>query len=49
MTDSGPNCSLARALSEQDLFINSMLAQLGCNILGKISSVDEHHGLFLNL
>ena len=49
MMDSGPNCSLARALSEQDLFVNSILAQLGCNILWKMSSVDEHHGLLLNL
>ena len=31
--DSGPSCSLAEALEKQDLFINSTLAQLGCNIL----------------
>jgi len=31
--ESGPSCSLAEALQKQDLFINSTLAQLGCNIL----------------
>ena len=34
--DSGPSCSLAEALEKQDLFINSTLAQLGCNILWKM-------------
>jgi len=49
--DSGPSCSLAEALEKQDLFINSALAQLGCNLLwrmlrhGKL----EHQGLYLNL
>ncbi len=49
--DSGPSCSLAEALSKQDLFINSTLAQLGCNILWKMfrNGMIEHHGLFLNL
>lgn len=49
--DSGPSCSLAEALTKQDLFINSTLAQLGCNILWKMfrSGMIEHHGLFLNL
>jgi PRTRC genetic system ThiF family protein len=31
--ESGPSCSLAEALQKQDLFINSILAQTGCNIL----------------
>ena len=50
-TDSGPSCSLAEALEKQDLFINSTLAQLGCNILWKMfrNGMLEHHGLFLNL
>lgn len=50
-TDSGPSCSLAEALAKQDLFINSTLAQLGCNILWKMfrKGMIEHHGLFLNL
>lgn len=49
-TDSGPSCSLAEALRKQDLFINSTLAQLGCNILWKLfsGSIDVQ-GAFLNL
>ena len=48
--DSGPSCSLAEALEKQDLFINSTLAQLGCNILWKMfrHGMIEHHGLYLN-
>ena len=39
------------ALEKQDLFINSTLAQLGCNILWKMfrNGMIEHHGLYLNL
>lgn len=50
-TDSGPSCSLAEALEKQDLFINSTLAQLGCNLLWKMfrHGMIEHHGLYLNL
>lgn len=50
-SDSGPSCSLAEALEKQDLFINSTLAQLGCNILWKMfrEGMIEHHGLYLNL
>lgn len=49
--DSGPSCSLAEALAKQDLFINSTLAQLGCNLLWKMfrHGMLEHHGLYLNL
>ena len=49
--DSGPSCSLAEALDKQDLFINSTLAQLGCNILWKMfrHGMIEHHGVYLNL
>lgn len=49
--DSGPSCSLAEALEKQDLFINSTLAQFGCNILWKMfrhGSI-EHRGIYLNL
>ena len=44
--DSGPSCSLAEALEKQDLFINSTLAQLGCNILWKMfrNGMIEHRG-----
>ncbi len=49
--DSGPSCSLAEALAKQDLFINSTLAQLGCNLLWKLfrNGMIEHQGLYLNL
>ena len=48
--DSGPSCSLAEALRKQDLFINSTIAQLGCNILWKLFSGSiENHGAFLHL
>lgn len=50
-SDSGPSYSLAEALEKQDLFINSTLAQLGCNILWKMFryGMIKHHGLYLNL
>lgn len=49
--DSGPSCSLAEALNKQDLFINSTLAQLGCNVLWKLfrNMMIDTHGLYLNL
>jgi PRTRC genetic system ThiF family protein len=49
--DSGPSCSLAEALTKQDLFINSTLAQIGCAILWKLLSSGsiDHHGAYLNL
>ena len=51
MVDSCTSSSLAKALIEQNLFINSTLAQLGDNILWKMfrNRLLEHHGLFLNL
>lgn len=49
--NSGPSCSLAEALEKQDLFINSVLAQLGCDLLWKLfrNGMIEYHGLYLNL
>ncbi|RYZ48304.1 MAG: PRTRC system ThiF family protein [Sphingobacteriales bacterium] len=49
--EQGPSCSLAQALSRQDLFINSTLANLGCNLLWKLFTQGSlsHHGLYLNL
>lgn len=49
--DSGPSCSLAEALGKQDLFINSTLANLGCNLLWKLfrEGMIDHSGLYLNL
>lgn len=49
--DSGPSCSLAAALSKQDLFINSSLSMLGCNLLWRLFSVGstDCQGGYLNL
>lgn len=47
----GPSCSLAEALQKQDLFINSTLAQFGCNLLWKLirEGVIKYHGCYVNL
>lgn len=49
--ESGPSCSLAEALSKQDLFINSAVAQFGCNLLWKLITAGSIslHGAFINL
>lgn len=49
--DSGPSCSLAEALSKQDLFINSTLSQLGCALLWQltINGMIDCQGCYLNL
>lgn len=49
--DQGPSCSLAEALSKQDLFINSTIANAGMAILWKMFSVGclDMQGAFLNL
>lgn len=49
--DSGPSCSLAEALRKQDLFINSMLAQVGCDILWKMFKDGRlaYRGAYVNL
>ena len=49
--DSGPSCSLAEALTKQDLFINSALCNAGCALLWKMFScgVLDYQGVFLNL
>ena len=49
--ESGPSCSLAEALSKQDLFINSMLAQVGGNLLWKLITEGgvDYQGAFVNL
>lgn len=48
---SGPSCSLAEALSKQDLFINSTLAQIGMAVMWKMftKGVLDTQGAFLNL
>jgi len=47
----GPSCSLAEALEKQDLFINSTLAQFGCNLLWKLirEGMINYHGCYVNL
>lgn len=49
--DSGPSCSLVEALDKQDLFVNSILAQLGCDILWQMfrEGIMPYRGLYLNL
>ena len=49
--ESGPSCSLAEALSKQDLFINSTLAQIGMALMWKMftNGVLDIQGAFLNL
>lgn len=50
-SDSGPSCSLAEALSRQDLFINSTLAHIGCALMWKMftKAVLDAQGAYLNL
>ncbi len=46
-----PSCSLAEALTKQDLFINSALANLGASLLWQLftEGMTENRGFFLNL
>ena len=49
--NSGPSCSLAEALTKQDLFINSTLAQIGMALMWKMFTKGalDIQGAFLNL
>ncbi len=49
--DNTPSCSLAEALEKQDLFINSVLAQMGSSLLWNLfrNGMTENRGFFLNL
>ena len=49
--DTTPSCSLAEALTKQDLFINSALANLGASLLWQLfrEGMTENRGFFLNL
>ena len=49
--DDAPSCSLAEALDKQDLYINGVLAQMGCSLLWELfrNGLIETRGLFLNL
>jgi PRTRC genetic system ThiF family protein len=50
-TDTTPSCSLAEALTKQDLFINSALANLGASLLWQLfrEGMLFNRGFFLNL
>lgn len=47
----GPSCSVAEALLKQDLFINSIMAQFGVNMLWKLfrEGMISYHGCYVNL
>ncbi len=49
--DSGPSCSMAEALSKQDLFINSVLVQTAASLLWSIltDAAIDTRGFFVNL
>ena len=49
--DNVPSCSLAEALTKQDLFINQTLATLALHLLWTLLRTGEidHHGYFINL
>lgn len=49
--DETPSCSLAEALGKQDLFINSVLANIAASLLWKMlrEGIIEHRGFFLSL
>jgi hypothetical protein len=49
--DDTPSCSLAEALTKQDLFINSALANLGASLLWQMfrEGILFNRGFFLNL
>jgi len=46
-----PSCSLAEALEKQDLYINSVLAQMGCSLLWQFfrQGLTTERGFFLSL
>lgn len=50
-TDDTPSCSLAEALEKQDLYVNSVLAQLGCSLLWQLfrQGLTTHRGFFVNV
>jgi PRTRC genetic system ThiF family protein len=51
LTDNTPSCSLAEALTKQDLFINSALANVGASLLWQLfrEGMLFNRGFFLNL
>ncbi|TKC01148.1 PRTRC system ThiF family protein [Pedobacter cryotolerans] len=51
LENNAPSCSLAQALGKQDLFINSVLANMGASLLWSMFRLGalEQKGFFLNL
>jgi PRTRC genetic system ThiF family protein len=51
LTDNTPSCSLAEALTKQDLFINSALANMGASLLWALfrEGILFNRGFFMNL
>lgn len=49
--DNSPSCSLAEALTKQDLFINSSLANMGASLLWNLfrEGMVQYRGFFMNL
>lgn len=49
--ETGPSCSLAEALTKQDLFVNSVLVQFASNLIWKMFREGriKHQGAFINL
>ncbi|MBB6370086.1 PRTRC system ThiF family protein [Chryseobacterium shigense] len=49
--DDTPSCSVAEALEKQDLYINSVLAQMGSSLIWNLfrNGLTENRGFFLNL
>lgn len=50
-TDNTPSCSLAEALTKQDLFVNSTLANMGASLLWQLfrEGIIINRGFFMNL
>jgi len=50
-TDNTPSCSLAEALTKQDLFVNSTLANMGASLLWQLfrDGFIRNRGFFINL
>jgi len=48
---SEPSCSLAEALTHQDLFVNRFVAQVGLNLLYQLirTGAVDHHGAFIDV
>jgi PRTRC genetic system ThiF family protein len=49
--DDGPSCSLLQALNQQSLFINSIIAMHGINMLWTLlkDMCIDYHGIYINL